>query len=234
MTYKVDLITTDAVCLDFRIDNRCCVVDEETAGWEQLNREMMARFPVIEGWFGNVVQPAFATNRALLWDRAIQAARDRLDRRAVDELWRRTRADWTRDGSLRDIYIDRVTVDGWNDLVAVARGLYGRVTVSAEGRELLHDFRLAHFNGIKRASIDFCAGSLPLTAHCFNASQIELSFHPERLSSSTELLHLLDFLVAVTTLLGTPAVVTPENAPHAPILTVHPDGRCDSAPMAAG
>ena len=39
-TYKLDLLSTDAVCLEFVVDGRSCVADEEATGWEELIAEM--------------------------------------------------------------------------------------------------------------------------------------------------------------------------------------------------
>jgi hypothetical protein len=67
--WKADLFTTDDVCVAFCTVDARFIVDEETEGWETLRREMSVRFPIPPGWFGAIVQPAFATNWTVLWDR---------------------------------------------------------------------------------------------------------------------------------------------------------------------
>jgi hypothetical protein len=67
--YKIDLITTDVVCLEFVSATLSGVVDEETPGWKQLTIAVAERFPVRSDWRSVVVKPPFATNRSILWDR---------------------------------------------------------------------------------------------------------------------------------------------------------------------
>lgn len=65
VTFKRDLITTDCVCLAFRMSDQddYFEVNEEIAGFVLLTDELIKRFPSINrDWFGSVTQPPFATN----------------------------------------------------------------------------------------------------------------------------------------------------------------------------
>jgi hypothetical protein len=75
VAYKRDLITTDQVCLEFELGDRTCIADEEASGWEELTSQMTKRFSLDAEWLARVVQPAFATNMAVLWDAAVDRAR---------------------------------------------------------------------------------------------------------------------------------------------------------------
>jgi hypothetical protein len=69
--YKVDLFTTDEICIDVICDNNISFrVTEETAGWFVFLERLKEQFPTIEeDWSINITQPAFATNLTLVYDR---------------------------------------------------------------------------------------------------------------------------------------------------------------------
>lgn len=73
VAFKIDQMTVDCICLGFHVTGSTTmwIADEETRGWDTLNRELAKRFGVrFEEWFGRVAFPAFATNETLLWSRA--------------------------------------------------------------------------------------------------------------------------------------------------------------------
>ena len=69
--YKVDLLTTDEICIDVFCDYDISFrVTEETAGWFVFLERLKEQFPTIEeDWNINIAQPAFATNLTLVYDR---------------------------------------------------------------------------------------------------------------------------------------------------------------------
>jgi len=70
VAYKVDAMIFDHICLAFRkrAEDSFHVTDEETAGWEDLNRALAERFGIEESrWHGDVAAPAFAENWTVLW-----------------------------------------------------------------------------------------------------------------------------------------------------------------------
>jgi hypothetical protein len=69
--YKLDLMTTDEICIDiFCDDNISFRVTEETAGWFVFLERLKEQFPTVEeDWNVSIAHPAFATNLTLLYDR---------------------------------------------------------------------------------------------------------------------------------------------------------------------
>ncbi|MFT3827977.1 MAG: hypothetical protein QM731_28930 [Chitinophagaceae bacterium] len=70
--YKVDLVTTDCICIDIFCDNNIkLTTDEEVPGWAELLEQLHKQFPVIDqGWYIQIMKPAFATNLTLIYDKA--------------------------------------------------------------------------------------------------------------------------------------------------------------------
>jgi hypothetical protein len=71
VTYKVDLLTTDCICLLFEFNNGSAPlqVSEEWSGFADLFGPLSAAFPSISpDWYVQVMQPAFETNRCTLYD----------------------------------------------------------------------------------------------------------------------------------------------------------------------
>lgn len=69
--YKLDLLTTDCICLLFEFaPGRAPVqVSEEWSGFEDLFGPLAARFPAIpESWYADIMTPAFAMNRTVLFE----------------------------------------------------------------------------------------------------------------------------------------------------------------------
>ena len=69
--YKVDLMTTDQICIDVFCDYQISFrVTEETPGWFVFIERLKEQFPTIEeDWNINVAHPAFETNLTLIYDR---------------------------------------------------------------------------------------------------------------------------------------------------------------------
>ncbi|HSK31226.1 MAG TPA: hypothetical protein VLA17_14805 [Candidatus Limnocylindria bacterium] len=70
-TYKLDLLTTDSICLLFEFrDGRAAVqVSEEWPGFANLIKSLSRAFPSIPtDWYGVAMKPAFATNQRVLYE----------------------------------------------------------------------------------------------------------------------------------------------------------------------
>jgi hypothetical protein len=69
--YKLDLMTTDEICIEVFCDD--CIsfrVTEETPGWFVFIERLKEQFSSVEeDWNINIAHPAFATNLKLLYDR---------------------------------------------------------------------------------------------------------------------------------------------------------------------
>lgn len=72
-TYKLDLLTTDCICLPFelRSGHPPVQVPEEWKGFADLFGPLAAAFPSIpKDWYVNVMTPAFETRQTVLYDAA--------------------------------------------------------------------------------------------------------------------------------------------------------------------
>jgi hypothetical protein len=70
-TYKLDLFTTDCICLLFesRSGRPPVQVSEEWKGFSDLFDPLTAAFPSIpQNWYMEVMTPAFKTKQAVLYD----------------------------------------------------------------------------------------------------------------------------------------------------------------------
>ena len=70
-TYKIDLATTDCICLAFEFNSGTTPVQvsEEWAGFAELFAPLAAAFPTISpDWYAEVMTPAFKTNHRVLYD----------------------------------------------------------------------------------------------------------------------------------------------------------------------
>jgi hypothetical protein len=190
--YKLDLITTDKVCLSLVARGLLHVVDEETRGWPELTRVLDERFALKGDWLDVVTHPAFATNRSILWDRKVRSALDAIT----------IESDYASDGAF-DLYVHGTTVENWDDMLALARGSFGVVEVSAA-----------------RKPIGIRIGGLVLAGH-WAKTEIMLSV---QIASPAESGALLRFAVGTATLLARPVLITPKNLPANPIFSISPAG----------
>jgi len=72
VTYKIDLITTDRICLGWEEikDGPLVETHEEMVGFKLLCESMTQKFKSIqETWFMDVAHPAFETNLTTLWSK---------------------------------------------------------------------------------------------------------------------------------------------------------------------
>lgn len=157
--YKLDLITTDDVCLEFVAKGLSYTVDEETPGWDSLLQTLAQRFALAESWAEIITDPPFATNRSVLWDR-----------RVTDAL---AHAAQIADASPR-IVVKPATLEDWNNMLALVRGMFGGVEVTSDGKKLQHGLTSRHFHGKHRATINFRTGGIDVSGSCLDESQIEL------------------------------------------------------------
>jgi len=74
--YKLDLVTTDCICLlfEFTSPSAPLQVSEEWMGFNEIFSPLTQHFPAIpESWYEDVMTPAFETNRTVLFDASIHS-----------------------------------------------------------------------------------------------------------------------------------------------------------------
>jgi hypothetical protein len=76
-TYKLDLVTTDCICLVFESrDGSPVQISEEWQGFAELFGPISAAFPSISAnWYADVMSPAFERNQRVLYDATKSAHR---------------------------------------------------------------------------------------------------------------------------------------------------------------
>jgi hypothetical protein len=141
----------------------------------------------------------------------------------IDEVldWPRQKADFERDGSLRDIYVQDATIEDWKAVITHildgdyrARLVCGGAVVPMPGDfEALFGGKLY---GNDRHFMSFSIGDVVLACHFFMPSEIEFSFGPEDVTE-TSLRDLLAFMLHLGEATRKIVVMTPENGPGCPI-----------------
>ncbi len=83
--YKLDLLTTDEICMDIVFcDNSCLTLYESTTGWSYFNESLFKSIPSInKEWETGVMHPALKTNLTLLFDK-----KDRSQEAVLKELYK--------------------------------------------------------------------------------------------------------------------------------------------------
>lgn len=70
VAYKADLMTVDEIRIDVIYTNRQITITEDTPGWDQFIIKTKSIFPNIkEDWDIKIIQPAFAANLTVLYER---------------------------------------------------------------------------------------------------------------------------------------------------------------------
>lgn len=69
--YKVDLLTTDEVCIEITNDNKILMISEETKGWYQFIDKLKSKLsPTCDNWEALVLEKPFEYNLTTIYERA--------------------------------------------------------------------------------------------------------------------------------------------------------------------
>lgn len=67
--YKVDLFTTDEICMEIILVQDSVTISEEVIGWPAFSAAVLQQFPSIpKDWEWVIAQPAFAANYTVLYE----------------------------------------------------------------------------------------------------------------------------------------------------------------------
>ncbi|HEX2628690.1 MAG TPA: hypothetical protein VHM26_06760 [Chitinophagaceae bacterium] len=70
VTYKIDMLTTDEICLDISFSESIFTLTESHPSWEEFITIMQNELPSIDpGWWGKVVHPPFAINESTIYQK---------------------------------------------------------------------------------------------------------------------------------------------------------------------
>lgn len=67
--YKIDLLTSDEIRVQFDHSNGSIVVTEKSQGFSKLMQEVVRRFPTAKDWHAKVSQPAFSSCETTLFNK---------------------------------------------------------------------------------------------------------------------------------------------------------------------
>lgn len=69
--YKIDLLTTDEVCMDITYDNKILKITEETKGWYQFSEKLKSALPLnYDNWETLVIETPFKYNLTTIYERS--------------------------------------------------------------------------------------------------------------------------------------------------------------------
>lgn len=125
---------------------------------------------------------------------------------------------WERDGSLRDVYLANVDLDGWERFICYSSA--HRLTYQADGNE-------AAVPGVdeafRRTDVSHClsiwVGNVSVNCHFFQIDEIELDIDPREILGANEHAAVLEFIEGVSNAVGANAAITPEGSQASPFLT---------------
>ena len=128
---------------------------------------------------------------------------------------------WTRDGSLRDLYVLHTSESNWDAFLDFAAQFLCTYSYNGEARsrptigQLLKDRDGSHLMSI-------VLGAATATCHFFVESEIELDIDPKEIEGPSEHDQVLRFMEGLATAVGKPVLLTPENGPDIPYLSCEP------------
>jgi hypothetical protein len=129
---------------------------------------------------------------------------------------------WSRDGSLRDIYVHRTTIADWQWLLDRANSLGARYTF--DGLAVALPSAVDIFNDRSGSHLlHFHFGDVSLHCHFFIADEIEIDVQPQEVQSEEQHRAVFRFVAELATALAKPASITPENSPEAPFAVFLPE-----------
>lgn len=131
---------------------------------------------------------------------------------------------WEPDGSLRDVYLGGIDVEGWSKFIRYASTY--RLTYTADGEK-------ADFPGVPEVfrlrdrshCLSIWVGAATANCHFFLEDEIELDLDPREVLGPNEHNALLGFIEGAALALGVTATLTPEGAQNSPFMAFDVRGR---------
>ena len=137
--------------------------------------------------------------------------------------WERCRSAFTRDGFLRDLYVQDANGADWARCLAWLRASRWPLEYSYQGETApLPESPISLFEKWgHKISVD--ADGIIFNSYFFSPDEIEFDIEPGELTSEARFGSLLSFLSGCGRAVGRVAIVTPEGMPQAVILRYLPD-----------
>ena len=138
--------------------------------------------------------------------------------------WEGYKAEFTPDGSLRDIYIKDVDIDDWQSFIDFLRSTEATLDFYIEGEEaklpdciknILLDREHPYLLSIRLDGVT-------VNCHFFTPVEIELDLDPQEIDSETKAKVIFRLMSTVGRVLNKQVILTPENAEEQPIFKYEP------------
>jgi hypothetical protein len=144
--YKVDLMTTDEICMDITFNNRWIMITEETAGWYQFIERIKSALPEINNkWEASVLKSPFEYDLTTIYERVDRKMPEKSNffstikgknEEEVSEIFKSN--GWTiRNSSTKNFKLE----NSWTDLILESDGenllLHGLVAIHPDNIKII-------------------------------------------------------------------------------------------------
>lgn len=132
------------------------------------------------------------------------------------------------DGSLRDIYVLDVDINDWQIFLNWILSTHWAVAFYKDGQVKVYEKTEAThlFDEKKNSAIKMSIDIMGIIFNCYFFSEDELEFdiQPKEVRGVTEAIEVFKFMRELSKILGKEIILTEENTPEYPLVTVKPDG----------
>ena len=139
--------------------------------------------------------------------------------------WSTVAEDFEPDGSLRDIYVHDTTRDDWQRVLEHLKAHHSPLRFMIDSVDAPLPANVGDIFAIhKRASpsLGFSIEGVVVVCHFFTADEIEFDIVPQDVRGPAQLAALQSFMAELGRVTSRVVSLTPENAPHMPILEFDP------------
>jgi hypothetical protein len=141
--------------------------------------------------------------------------------------WAECKNAFSYDGSLRDIYVLDTNTDDWNKFLRLLVRKSFDLTFLIDGKNDLLPSDAASIFKIRsehNPMLSFDLGGMVLNCYFFCVDEIEIDIDPEEVTDELRFHLITSFMQDLTTVLGKPTILTPENTPELELFRATPDG----------
>ncbi|PGM53854.1 hypothetical protein [Bacillus sp. AFS053548] len=132
------------------------------------------------------------------------------------------------DGSLRDIYVFKVDINGWLRLYELVHRSPWNITLYIDGQISEYENKTVYmlFKEKENHSIMMTININGILFNCyfFSDTEIEFDIDPNEIKSETDVKKVFEFMKKISMVLGKESILTVESDPDNPLVTVHSDG----------
>ena len=129
---------------------------------------------------------------------------------------------WEADGTLRDVYVLRTSLADWEAFLALASSYSCKHSFHGEPCPIPAAAEI--FGGSSSSShlLSISLGEVTANCHFFAARELELDIEPREVRGAEEHFQVLRFVERLSSVIGKPALISPENGAAIPFLSFNP------------